>query len=244
MMTRPLASITLAALLTALPSIEVSIAQANQQCRAASPSDQHGQWWSYRIIDGRKCWYEGKPGLSKSLLEWPREVSTRPASSEEVKSTVPEKPRTPLDSQAWAPNSKASVPSDPDPFEARWLPRTGENATSVTDAGPATPKDNNDGPPLKKADKLRSFDSVQPKVTRTLVIVPDQPLPSPVPTPFAAAAQSDAAPPVATPLETLPLATEDDIRQAEEEHHRHRDICPHGRTYFTINHHQYWRCRL
>jgi hypothetical protein len=246
-MTRPLACITLAALLAGLSSIEVSIAQTKQQCSAASPSDPHGQWWSYRMIDGRKCWYEGKPGLSKSLLEWPREVSTRPASSEEVRSTAPEKPRTPLDSQAWAPNSKASVPSDPDTFEARWLARTVENATSVTDAGPATPKVNNDGPPLKKADKLRSlhFDSVQPKVTRTLVIVPDQPLPLPVPTPFATAAeQSDAAPPVTAPPETLPLATEDDIRQAEEEHHRHREICPHGRTYFTIEHHQYWRCKL
>ena len=244
MMTRPLVSITLAALLTALSSIEVSIAQAKQQCSAASPSAQHGQWWSYRIIDGRKCWYEGKPGLSKSLLEWPREVSTRPASGEEIRSTAPEKPRTPLDSQAWAPNSKASAPPDPDTFEARWPAGTVEKATSVTDAGPATPKVNNDGPPLKKADKLRSFGSVQPNVTRTLVIVPDQPLPLPLPTPFAAATQSDAAPPVTAPPETLPLATEDDIRQADEEHHRHRDICPYGRTYFNVNGHQHWRCRL
>jgi hypothetical protein len=245
MMTRSLASITLAALLTALSSIEVSIAQAKQQCSAASPSDPHGQWWSYRLIDGRKCWYEGKPGLSKSLLEWPREVSTRPASSEEVKSAAPEKPRTPLDSQAWAPNSKAPAPSDPDTFEARWPAGTVENATSVKDAGPASPKVNNDGSPLRKADKLRSFDSVQPKVTRTLAIVPGQPLPVPVPTPFATAgAQSDAAPHVTAPPETLPLATEDDIRQADEEHHRHRDICPYGRTYFNVNGHQHWRCKL
>jgi hypothetical protein len=228
-MTRPLAFITLAALLTALSSIEVSIAQAKQQCSAGPPSNPHGQWWSYRMLDGRKCWYEGKPGLSKSLLEWPMEASTRPASGEEVRSTSPEKPRTPLDSHAWAPNPKASVPSDSDTFEARWLARTVENATSVTDAGPATPKVNNDGPPLKKADKLRSpyFDSVQPKVPSAT-----------------AAAQSDAVPPVTEPPETLPLATEDDIRQAEEEHHRHRDLCPHGRTYFTIEHHQRWRCRL
>ena len=244
MMTRSLVSITLAALLTALSSIEVSIAQAKQQCSAASPSAQHGQWWSYRIIDGRKCGYEGKPGLSKSLLEWPEEVSAPPASGEEVKSTVPEKPRTPLDSQAWAPNSKASAPSESDSFEARWLSGTVENATSVTDAGPGTLKVNNDRPPLKKADKLRSFGSVQPKVTRTLVVAPDQPVPVPVPTPFAAATQSDAAPPVTAPPETLPLATEDDIRQAEEEHHRHRDICPYGRTYFNVNGHQHWRCRL
>jgi hypothetical protein len=50
--------------------------------------------------------------------------------------------------------------------------------------------------------------------------------------------------PVAAPPKQLPLATEDDIRQAEAEHHRHRDICPHGRTYFTKERHQYWRCKL
>ncbi len=70
-------------------------------------------------------------------------------------------------------------------------------------------------------------------------------LPLPTSTAFAVAtAQSDVAPPVAAPPEQLPLATEDDIRQAEAEHHRHRDICPHGRTYFSIEHHQYWRCKL
>jgi hypothetical protein len=70
-------------------------------------------------------------------------------------------------------------------------------------------------------------------------------LPFPAPTPFAVAtAQSDVAPPVALPPQQLPLATEDDIRQAEAERHRHRNICPHGRTYFSIEHHQYWRCKL
>jgi hypothetical protein len=58
----------------------------------------------------------------------------------------------------------------------------------------------------------------------------------------AATAQSEQPQPSAPPREQLPLATDDDIRQAEAEHHRHRDICPHGRTYFTIEHHQYWRC--
>jgi hypothetical protein len=65
------------------------------------------------------------------------------------------------------------------------------------------------------------------------------------PTPFAVtSAQSADRQPVAAPPQQLPLATEDDIRQAEAEHHRHRDICPHGRTYFTVEHHQYWRCKL
>ena len=179
-MTRPLVSITLAAFLTALSSIEVSIAQAKQQCSAAMPSNPQGHWWSYRLIDGRKCWYEGKPGLSKSLFEWPVEVSAPPASGEEVASTVPEKARNPLNSQAWAPNSQPWAPSDPDTFEARWRARTVEEAASVTDAGPATPEVDG-GAPLKKTDRLQSpyFDSVEAKVTHTLVIVPDQPLPVP-----------------------------------------------------------------
>src|SRR5260370_29492817 len=113
MMTSPLVSITLAVFLTALSSIEVSIAQPKQQCSAAMPSNPQGHWWSYRLINGRKCWYEGKPGLSKSLLEWPKEVSTQPASSEEMTGTVPEKPHNPLDAQAWAPNSPARAPTDP-----------------------------------------------------------------------------------------------------------------------------------
>jgi hypothetical protein len=57
-------------------------------------------------------------------------------------------------------------------------------------------------------------------------------------------AQPEVTPAVASLPEQLPLATEDDLRQAETEHHRHRDICPRGRTYFTIEHHQYWRCKL
>lgn len=69
-------------------------------------------------------------------------------------------------------------------------------------------------------------------------------LPWSTPMPLATAAQPEVTPPVASLPEQLPLATEDDLRQAEAEHHRHRDICPRGRTYFTIEHHQYWRCKL
>src|SRR5579884_670918 len=35
---------------------------------------------------------------------------------------------------------------------------------------------------------------------------------------------------VASPPQQIQAATEDDIRQAEEEHHRHREICPRGKT--------------
>jgi hypothetical protein len=69
-------------------------------------------------------------------------------------------------------------------------------------------------------------------------------LPLPAPTPFAvAAAESEVGPTVSSPPEQLPLATEDDLKQAEAEHHHGSGVCRHGRTYFTIQHHQYWRCK-
>src|SRR5216683_88917 len=107
---KPFPSIVLAACIAALSSIGTRAVQAKQQCSVAVPSDTHGQWWSYRLIDGRKCWYEGKPGLSKSLLEWPKETSEQPGSSREVTGDVTEKPGNPLDySQAWAPEGSDTL---------------------------------------------------------------------------------------------------------------------------------------
>jgi len=165
-MTRQFHPIALAALLAALSSPEIPAAQAKQQCSAEMPSNPHGSWWSYRLIDGKKCWYEGKPGMSKSLLEWPAERSAL-ASTEAVTSIVPEKPRKRPDSRARAPSleveapsPQAQAPTPPDTFETRWhagafietqaLP---EEAAPATEAGPATPVVEN-GPPLAKADRL------------------------------------------------------------------------------------------
>ena len=110
---RKLPSLALAAWIATLG---IADAQAKQQCSAATPSNPHGRWWSYRLIDGRKCWYEGKPMLSKSLLEWSRETSALPVSNREVIRVVTEKPGNPLDAEAWA-------PKESDTFEARWRER-------------------------------------------------------------------------------------------------------------------------
>src|SRR6476646_5458318 len=72
---RKLPSVALAVWIATLLPVGMPTAQAKQQCGATKPSNQHGRWWSYRLIDGRKCWYEGKPMLSKALLEWPKEAS-------------------------------------------------------------------------------------------------------------------------------------------------------------------------
>src|SRR5882762_1156234 len=98
-MTKQISAIAVVACI-ALSSFGMPAALA-KQCSAAMPSNPHGRWWSYRLIDGRKCWYEGKPGFSKSLLEWPKETSEQPGSSREVTGDVTVTPL--LDSQAWAP---------------------------------------------------------------------------------------------------------------------------------------------
>jgi hypothetical protein len=107
--------VALAACIAPLSFIWLSAAEAKQQCRVAMPSNSH-EYWSWRLIDGRKCWYEGKPGLSKSLLEWPAPIASRPAASKELASAVTAKPSGPLDSQAWA-------PAEPDTFDALWRAR-------------------------------------------------------------------------------------------------------------------------
>jgi hypothetical protein len=113
-MTKHLPPVVLAACVTTLSLIWMPIAEAKQQCSAA-PSNQHG-YWSWRLIDGRKCWYEGKPMLSKTLLQWPAETSAQPASSTELASAVKGRPGDPLDSEAWAQTGS-------DTFEALWRTR-------------------------------------------------------------------------------------------------------------------------
>src|SRR3954467_9045149 len=58
--------------IAALAPIGMLTAQAKAQIRecSASPSKTQGHW-SWRLIDGRKCWYAGKTVIAKSSLRWP-----------------------------------------------------------------------------------------------------------------------------------------------------------------------------
>lgn len=114
-MSRQPSSTTLTPLVAALLLLGMPPAEAKQQCSAAMPSSSNGKWWSYRIIEGRKCWYEGKPGLSKNLLGWPEIVSAEASpkvsaqpSRKDVADAVSARRRDPLDARAWAP--KDAVP--------------------------------------------------------------------------------------------------------------------------------------
>ena len=54
-----------------LAAYSMPIAEAKAQIRqcSASPSKTQGHW-SWRLIDGRKCWYAGKTVIAKSSLRW------------------------------------------------------------------------------------------------------------------------------------------------------------------------------
>jgi hypothetical protein len=113
----PSMAMALAAVLAALPIFVSATAEAKQTCSATAGA---GSYWSWRLIDGRKCWYEGKPMLSKSQLEWPAEAARAPAQTEEADAEPPslrtEERRDPMDAQA-------KMRSDPTTFDALWRSR-------------------------------------------------------------------------------------------------------------------------
>ncbi|MEH2551523.1 hypothetical protein V1283_008168 [Bradyrhizobium sp. AZCC 2262] len=111
----------LAACIAALAPIGGANAKA-VECSVARPSNPQG-YWSWRLIDGRKCWYAGKTMISKSLLQWPAKASVQAkADPKPVPVTivpvtvVTEKRSDPLDAQARMLDYANS-------FEARWRAR-------------------------------------------------------------------------------------------------------------------------
>lgn len=124
----------------------VPTAQAKAPIRecSASPGKTQGHW-SWRLIDGRKCWYAGKAVIAKASLRWPAvtpaqakaaQVNAAEAKTVDVKAgnltpadvkaaqarpapttvgMVSEKRGNPMDAQARM--------LDDDSFESRWRAR-------------------------------------------------------------------------------------------------------------------------
>jgi hypothetical protein len=107
--------VVFAACLVGVSPIMAVTAQATE-CSSERPSNTRS-YWSYRLIDGRKCWYEGKPMLSKSLLHWP--LARANAGDPEREQSIPAARHNSLDAQA-------SMPDDSDSFEANWKRRIPE----------------------------------------------------------------------------------------------------------------------
>ena len=112
---RRLAEATRGFLIVGLLVLPASSVQAIE-CRAELPAHRNGHW-SYRIIDGRKCWYQGKAMISKSLLHWrASDIAPNKTADAEAVTALPSLPRTDLDLI-----SCCSSPLDvAENFEARW----------------------------------------------------------------------------------------------------------------------------
>src|SRR5438874_10351125 len=96
-----------------LVPIGMLTAQAKAQMRecSASPSKVQGHW-SWRLIDGRKCWYAGKTVIAKSSLQWAAAAPAQAKADAAAVSVATEK-------RSGAMNAQARMLDD-DSFESRW----------------------------------------------------------------------------------------------------------------------------
>jgi hypothetical protein len=110
-----------AACIAALAPIGMPTVEAKAQikeCSVKPPSNARGHW-SWRLIDGRKCWYAGRTVISKSSLRW---AAAAPAQAKADAAPVApvvvatERRSDPMDAQA------RMLDAD-NTFESRWRAR-------------------------------------------------------------------------------------------------------------------------
>jgi hypothetical protein len=69
-----------------------SPAKAAIECRAELPQSRSGHW-SWRQIEGRKCWFPGRAGVDKAQLRWPT-AEASPRAQPETRPPADEPPQS------------------------------------------------------------------------------------------------------------------------------------------------------
>ena len=119
----------------------VPTAQAKATIRecSASPGKTQGHW-SWRLIDGRKCWYAGKAVIAKASLRWPAAAPAQ-AKAVQVKAmeanavNVKADNLTPADVKAaQARPAPATVGAATENAATRWMRRRGCSTTTVSES--------------------------------------------------------------------------------------------------------------
>lgn len=121
--------VALAAILTGtLIPLNAPAAQI-KECRAAVPAKAQGHW-SWRLIDGRKCWYAGKTVIAKSALRWPATAQAKARAPAEVQAKALTQDRAEAapanvisERRSDPMNAQARMLDEPNTFEARWRAR-------------------------------------------------------------------------------------------------------------------------
>src|SRR4249919_1355622 len=93
------ARVTKASSSIAFALLLVSSGASATECQSSPGND--GKWWSWRIVDSKRCWYQGRPGRSKDLLQWakqsPPPVVTRPDPGDSPPPASPVPPQQPTE---------------------------------------------------------------------------------------------------------------------------------------------------
>ena len=93
------ARVTKASSSIAVALLLISSGASATECRSSAGHD--GKWWSYRIVDSKRCWYQGRPGRSKDLLQWAKQspplVVTRPDPGDSPPPAPPVPPQQPTE---------------------------------------------------------------------------------------------------------------------------------------------------
>jgi hypothetical protein len=94
-----------------------------KQCSVAPPSNARGHW-SWRRIDGRKCWYSGRAAIPKSSLRWAAAAPAPVKTAATPAIVVKEKRSDPMDAQARLLDTENT-------FESRWRARVSSGYTTL-----------------------------------------------------------------------------------------------------------------
>ena len=90
------------------------------ECSADLPTARSG-YWSYRIVDGRKCWYEGRRMISKSLLHWSK-PSSKVAPAKDTRPKIANAQAKITNAQAKMPAADRADFTDPEDGSCCWPP--------------------------------------------------------------------------------------------------------------------------
>ena len=106
------ARVTRASSSIAVALLLISSGASATECQSSPGHD--GKWWSYRIVDSKRCWYQGRPGRSKDLLQWakqsPPPVVTRPDPGDSPPPAPPVPPQQPTETVDTTPKVVSTVP--------------------------------------------------------------------------------------------------------------------------------------
>ena len=105
------ARVTKASSSIAVALLLISSAASATECQSSPGHD--GKWWSWRIVDSKRCWYQGRPGRSKDLLQWakqsPPPVVTRPDPGDSPRPAPPVPPQQPTETVDTTPKVVSTV---------------------------------------------------------------------------------------------------------------------------------------